>query len=65
MKTLSALNTGEFQFETLRVSLSLHTVGRSINSDFFVDSFIMVFYQNFFLVHSEFCVPKTTKKFFR
>ena len=42
-----------------------HPIGRSINSDWFVNNFIMVFYEKmFFLLQSEFGVQRTTKKTF-
>ena len=41
-----------------------HDVGSSINSDWFVNSYTMVVYENCFLVQSEFCVQRTTEKLF-
>ena len=38
----------------------VHPVGRSISSDWIISSLIMVLYENFFLVQSEFGVQKTT-----
>ena len=38
--------------------------GRTLTSDWSVNSFIMIFYVNFFKVQSEFSVQRTTKFFF-
>ena len=42
----------------------MHLSGRSINSDWFVNSFIMIVYENFFPAQSDFCVQGMTKKFY-
>ena len=42
---------------------NVHPAARSINSDWFVNRFIVVFYVNFCSVQLEFCVEKMTKNF--
>ena len=46
------------------IMLMQHPVGRSINLDWFVNSIIMVVYENFFSVQSEFCVQRMNRKIF-
>ena len=57
-------NTTSLYFWHTTATLLMHPVGRSINSDWFVNSFMKVLYEKFFLFSQNFWWPKDDYKNF-